>query len=99
LPERAQRNIGADAGKKVRVVCSLKLGFRVHDLIFDYRAHFFFFENTAAAADCSREHTHCGRHHTADNTRTADSVRITGGDTHAQRVTASGLDEADLSVV
>ena len=71
-------------------------------MIFDYRAHFFFFwENTAAAsaADCSRKHTHCGRHHTADNTRTADSVRITGGDTHAQRVTASGLDEADLSVV
>ena len=46
----------------------------------------------------SREHTHCGRRHTADNTRTADVLCITGG-THAQRAIASGLDAAGLSVV
>ena len=96
LPERSQRNIGADAGKKVcACVCSLKLGFRVHDLIFDCRAHFFFFENTAAAADCSREHRRNGGDTTKQttHTRTADGVRITG-DTHAQQAIASGLDAA-----
>ena len=51
---------------------------------------------------CSREHTHThrGRHHTADNTRTADRGRVTDI-THAQRAIVSGgsmpLDSGFLS--
>ena len=90
-------NIPLQTGKKVCGVCLLNLGFRVHDLILDYRgnrAHFFFFrrtqqqwiaaENTRTAGDTTQQTTH---------TRTADGVRITG-DTHAQQAIASGLDAA-----